>query len=381
MAESTQTVATLSSENGRLRKSMQELYAMSDAETASCDIAELNLLAARGLPGAEGLDVQRCLSILDRWARRIQLQTSRHIDVFRRNPGKFRSSEAYWRILALTTTLWSECNIRYNMERIEKEDWSDSRDILIHGLLGPKRTGTCASLPVLVVALGRRLGYPLYLARTVGHRFFRWESADTNECINFEFSGDGLDCHTDQYYREWPAKWPPDLLADEAARGEKRLYLRSLTPTEEFAGALSMRAVCLEAAGRWEEALEAHEATIRFDPGYPAYVMYRDDLKKKMLAAEELTAEIAATTPNFNPNLPALITAKVQTDREGPLLSIFYKQLPRPIAPSDPSFDPTFKPPPGVSPALFRIRKVVNDVHSRCHPMAGFRPANPPTDL
>lgn len=82
MAESTQTVATLSSENGRLRESMQELYAMSDAEAASYDIAELNLLAARGLPGAEGLDVPRSLSILDRWAKRIQLQTNRDISTY-----------------------------------------------------------------------------------------------------------------------------------------------------------------------------------------------------------------------------------------------------------------------------------------------------------
>jgi hypothetical protein len=301
--------------------------------------------------------------------------------VFRRSPEKYKNSEAYWRILALTTTLWSEFNVRYNMERIDKDDWSDSRDILIHGLLGPKRTGTCATLPVLVVAIGRRLGYPLHLVRTIAHSFFRWESADGRDHINFEYNGDGLDCHSDRFYREWPAKWPAKFLEEEAKRGEKRLYLRSLTPREELAGALSMRAACLEAVGRWAEALDAYDATIRFDPDHPGHAMHRNELTKKMLAADELMAGVRATTPNFNPDLPAIITAKVAVDHKGPLLSISYKQLPRRILPSDPSFDPTFKPPPGVSPALFRIRKVVNDVHSRCHPTAGFRPTNPPKDL
>ena len=85
--------------------------------------------------------------------------------------------------------------------------------------------------------------------------------------------------------------------------------------------------------------------------------------------------------PNFDPNLPALITAKVAVDHKGPFLSISYKQLPHPIAPSDPSFDPTFQPPPGISPALFRIRRVVHDIHSKSRPMAGFRPATPPSNL
>jgi hypothetical protein len=243
MTASLETTAPPPSKNGRLSKSVQELYALSEAEVASYDIAELNLLAAQGLPGAEDLDIPRCLSVLGLWTKRIQLQTNRHINVFRRNPEKYRNSEAYWRILALTTTLWHEYNLRYNKERIDKEDWSHSEDNFIHGLLGPKRAGTCATLPILVVAIGRRLGYPLFVVHTTGHVFFRWETDDPKECRNFEFSGDGLSSSSDQFYREWPARWPEELVKQEARRGEKRLYLRRLTPTEEFAYALSMRAV------------------------------------------------------------------------------------------------------------------------------------------
>jgi len=43
---------------------MQELHSLSEAELLTYDIAELNLLAARGLPGEEDLHVERCLSVL-----------------------------------------------------------------------------------------------------------------------------------------------------------------------------------------------------------------------------------------------------------------------------------------------------------------------------
>lgn len=38
------------------------------ASEKNCDIAELNLLAAKGLPGAENIDVEKTLKTLDQWA-------------------------------------------------------------------------------------------------------------------------------------------------------------------------------------------------------------------------------------------------------------------------------------------------------------------------
>ena len=49
--------------------------------------------------------------------------------------------------------------------------FADARDVFLHGLTGPERRGTCSSLPVLHVAVGRRLGYPLKLVTTKGHQF------------------------------------------------------------------------------------------------------------------------------------------------------------------------------------------------------------------
>ena len=36
--------------------------------------------------------------------------------------------------------------------------FADARDVFLHGLTGAKPRGTCSSLPVLQVAIGRRLG-------------------------------------------------------------------------------------------------------------------------------------------------------------------------------------------------------------------------------
>jgi hypothetical protein len=280
-------------------------------------------------------------------------------------------------MLALTTTLRDEFNVRYNMERIEKEDWSESRDSLIHGLLGAKRTGTCTSLPVLIVAIGRRLGYPLFLVHTLGHLFVRWENVETKERFNVEFNGDGMSRHPDQYYREWPAKWTPQILALEEQQGENFAFLRNLIPAEEFAHALCMRGHCLEAAARWEEATEAYEAAARFGPTHPAYAVYAKEVKTKMRAANDLMRQVIGKTPNFNAELPAVIRVVTQPVPGGVTIALSYRQLPHAIAP----FDPSVKSPPGISRALFSIRNIVNHHHAKNHPLAGFKPVTPPNSL
>ncbi|MCL4181636.1 MAG: hypothetical protein KJ072_28350, partial [Verrucomicrobia bacterium] len=50
-------------------------------------------------------------------------------------------------------------------------------------------------------------------------------------------------------------------------------YLRSLTPAEELAVFLSIRAMCLRQAGRMEEASEAFDVASRFAPGVASYRM------------------------------------------------------------------------------------------------------------
>lgn len=220
------------------------------------DIALTSLRCAEGLPGAEALDIPACLSLLDTMARRVALETERHRHRFERNPAEFESSEAYFQMLILVVVLQEDFGIHYNPARISttrnpESDavfFADSNDILINGLLGPRRSGTCSSMPLLYAAVGRRLGYPLKLVTTKAHLFVRWD--DGKERLNLEATNRGLSVNADSYYKSWP--YP--ISAEEERRG---LYLRNLTPAEEIALCLESRSHVLRAHNRFEEAAEA----------------------------------------------------------------------------------------------------------------------------
>ena len=110
-------------------------------------------------------------------------------------------------MLMMAVVLYEDFSVRYNPERISAPGavdpndhfFADSRDIFLHGLLLPSLnpqlstlnlpTGTCSSLPVLYIAIGRRLGYPLKLATTKSHLFIRWEGA--GERFDLEATGRG----------------------------------------------------------------------------------------------------------------------------------------------------------------------------------------------
>ena len=172
--------------SGQQQLPSQELVeGCSEADDAFChslDVAVLNLRCASGLPGAENLNIDNCLAKIDEMARRVRLETERHYYRFLDDPADYQNSQGYFCILMLITVLQQDCGVRYNPARVRDPkfqdpdcfdpDFSDSRDLFIHGILdGPG--GTCASMPVLTVAVGRRLGYPVKLVQAPGHLFAR----------------------------------------------------------------------------------------------------------------------------------------------------------------------------------------------------------------
>jgi hypothetical protein len=232
-----------------------ELARLSDDELAARDIAETNLACAAGLPGAEGVDPAFCLDKLDRWAKHIRQFTADNWPVFHRQPSKSQDSKARFRVLCLVTAVQRHLGVlaqgklgtpsKHNPNR---PDFSDSRDSFIHGPLYGWG-GTCSSLPTLYAALGRRLGYPIRLARTTRHQFARWEEPG-GERFNIECTVLGLDTPPDEYYLHWPRPADPE----DVRLGQ---FLKTLTPREELAGDLIQRAYCLLHNGRHEAAVTA----------------------------------------------------------------------------------------------------------------------------
>lgn len=241
---------------------LHALLALPTDELSGMDVARMNLLCAQGLPGSEGLDIDQELAVLDRWTQAVRLDLERNAHQFYDNPADFNHSLGYFKILFMITVLQQDFGVRYNPDRIYQPDFTDSRDVFMHGLTRATSGkghagGTCVSMPVVYVAAARRLGYPVKLVTTREHVFARWE--DETERFNIEATSRGLNVFDDDHYKTWPNQ----LTEPELASGS---YLRSLGPAEELGLFMAARGYVLEDTGRTGEAGVAYAHAHRLDP-------------------------------------------------------------------------------------------------------------------
>jgi len=251
-------------------KSLDDLLTMTAEQLRGVDIAEMNLLCTTGLSGAEKLDIDKCLARLDQWARHVKAVTERHL--YRAHDPRYaehyKHSENWLRAEMLAQVLQEDCGVHYNMERVRNIDFTKSKDLFIHGMIDDDNGGTCASMPVLYVAVGRRLGYPVKLVLTKAHVLARWDGADPKEEFNIETAcNGGINSHPDEYYENWPEKW-----TDAEVKANR--YLISLFPAGELACFLAARGHCLLDNGRTREARDAYAAAHRLAPQDPAYLAW-----------------------------------------------------------------------------------------------------------
>lgn len=244
----------------QLLRSHHDLLAMPPDQLADIDVALMNLLCAKGLPGAENLDIPAVLSKLDEWADTVRQSTERHL--YRvtdpRYAEHYNHSEARLQAEFIVQVLQESCGVQYNPDRIYDPDFRDSRHIFLHGMLPSANGGTCASMPVMYVAIGRRLGYPMKLVAAKEHLFCRWD--DGKERFNIEGAGNGgVDYPPDDYYRTWPKR----LTDADMATG---VFLTSMSPEAELAGFLHHRGMCLHQNGRLTEARAAFAEAHRLQP-------------------------------------------------------------------------------------------------------------------
>jgi len=211
-------------DNAEASPELTTLLRTSARDLSPDDIAVNNLTCALGLPGAEGRSIPQYLRRLDDIVRVVRRETEREVAGFRRNRGRFRAfagrSEAFYRAVSLVTILKRKGYLRYNPditddERFCRIGYADSGDLLINGLLGDRRIGTCSNIPVLLVAVGRRLGYPLFVSANRHHVFARWDgigpgSPPEGERFNIEASCAGvMGSKSDEEYRDFPSPMEP----------------------------------------------------------------------------------------------------------------------------------------------------------------------------
>jgi hypothetical protein len=292
--------------------SLHALLASPASALRRVDIAGANLLCGQGLPGTVPVNLRASLAQLEEMAARVRSETQRHLYRFQSNPVEFENSEGFFRMVMLAGVLAEDFGVRYAPGKIGKaaearpDDgfFADARYVFLQGLLTARGSppslnlqpstlnlpgGTCSSLPVLQVAVGRRLGYPPKLVTTKGHLFVRWE--DAHQRFNIEAAGQGVNRSTDEYYRHWPLEVSA---AEETAEG----YLKSLTPAEELAVFLSIRGMCLREAGRLPEAAEAFAAAACLAPACRGYQVVLASLR----AAGGASFSVKPRTPKTSAN-------------------------------------------------------------------------------
>ena len=250
-------------------QSMGELLALSEADLERVDIGRMNLICARETGCGAAFEVADLVRELDVWAEKARKYEMRYRKTFERNPSRYDNSYAKYRAVNLALMVNVEMKCRYQKHLMQTGAMDDvlsprffrnPDDVFISGLLR-KRRGTCSSFPVLLAALGRRLGYPLYLRLTFGHMFCQWD--DGVEHFNIETNGDGVDTLDEAYYLEemrQEARLHPNIDADS-----DRLMVK-LSNAEALSVFLETAGYCLEANGRVAEAIRCYKQAVKYRP-------------------------------------------------------------------------------------------------------------------
>jgi hypothetical protein len=240
----------------RQPRTFKQLLRLPPEQVEHCDIGLINLLCAQGLPGAEDLDLRACMKKLDDWAERARFETQRHEYRFNDHPEQFRNSHGYFRMMMLGTILAQDLGIRYNpqlaLPHLDGKiptlgEGANSKDVFIHGLLEGNHFGTCASMPVMVAAIGSRLGYPVHLAGAKYHLYVRYEEPNGKHFNVEPTVTEAFLTPDDEDYKNGQFK----TTAEEI---EGYSWLRPLSKREALAHFLHTRAICLGDAKRYDEA-------------------------------------------------------------------------------------------------------------------------------
>lgn len=251
--------------------SLSQLLNEPDGSDPRIDIALVNLVCANGLPRASPLHVGNYLDWLDEAAERVRLETERNYYKFLDAPAVFGNSQARFCMVCLVTVLQQKCGVGYNPKwmgltpdcPIPESFGRDADDLFIHAIIDGIG-GTCGSIPVVYVAVGRRLGYPLRLVKAARHLFVRWDDPNGKhwhhaDRFNVEATTPGVHFLPDEHY--W--MWPHAISKDDVEVG---IFLRSLSAREELAEFVATRGYCLRANGQLADAVKALAEASRLTP-------------------------------------------------------------------------------------------------------------------
>jgi tetratricopeptide (TPR) repeat protein len=260
--------------SGLYVKSIDEVLRLSDDDI---DLATAALIISEGwsdvVPG------RRYLATLDEMAQEINERLQR-----------LRLRPSYKAIPVINKYLFEELGFA----PISQAD--DPNDLFLHSVLD-KRRGYCLSLSVLYLAIGERLGMPLYGVVVPGHFFVRFQSGQTH--LNIETTSKGAFVLDEHYIKKFKV---PEGDGDS-------VYMKNLTKIQTLGCLFNNLGNIYYDMGNLQKALSTLEKAVQINPALSESRASLGNVYMKMGRLDEAIAQyqtalrIHPKDPNTHNNL------------------------------------------------------------------------------
>ena len=173
-------------------RTVWQLLDLSDDELDQVDVVELNLAVAIEIPGLEDLSIAEYQQVVDQWTEAIRREMDQGEAEFRKTPEQWENDIRFFRLGLVASYLNQVVGLEYveDQKTAQQVSYSDPGQLFVHGAINTK-TGTCGNMPVLHVAIGRRLGWPVSLATARSHAICRFDDGEAVFNIESTNSGKG----------------------------------------------------------------------------------------------------------------------------------------------------------------------------------------------
>ncbi len=224
-------------------------------------------------------------------------------------------------VLALSAVFFKDEGFTYDHS---PEAMTNALNYFLPGTI-EKKKGICSTLPMLYMAIGQRLGLPVYAVETPRHNFVR--IADPHSQFrNIEVTSAGAP----------PDAWyiAQEHLTDTAiTRGT---YMRPITHHQYLAVLLGINASYWQYHGQEERAINYYKKAMEIDPQSPTPVLSLMQLyfNKSMKAADDLMFTLHGPPPaQIADWYNKALTYRIQADKMGIRIEDYLGENSKPVDP------------------------------------------------
>ena len=152
--------------------------------------------------------------------------------------------------------------------------YRDERNVFLTGLMATRR-GSCVSMPMIYLCVGRKLGYPVHLVMVGNHLFIRWqESTDLYLNIETTIASQTAVAENEDVFLEAEGLTRAEIAGTN--------WLRNLSNREIVASLLFARSGCHSAMDRVESAYRDCRRAVHLAPGDRLAQITLGNLEEKM---------------------------------------------------------------------------------------------------